>query len=196
MQTRGSSAASGLGEREEELRRRNEDVDRRRADALRIASDVVRHQEVMALHRPVLSAASVRRSVRAAAWTGVTADGAPTGWARENNLTCPCRPRPPAHCARQEKLVHSPGSARVSARSERASAESSPAKSATSSHSRPHSAHSRCVRDTAHWGQISPGRMTADRPVRAAAGTSTKTPLGTARMRRPAPPRPPARAGH
>lgn len=46
MQTRGSTAGFGIGEREEELRRRNEDVDRRRAEAMRLASDVVRHQEV------------------------------------------------------------------------------------------------------------------------------------------------------
>ena len=64
MQTRGSTG-SGLGEREEELRRRNEDVDRRRADALRIASDVVRHQEVSALRRvlaPCAAAAMAGRS--------------------------------------------------------------------------------------------------------------------------------------
>lgn len=50
MQTQGSAAGFGIGEREEELRRRNEDVDRRRAEAMRLASDVVRHQEVSALH--------------------------------------------------------------------------------------------------------------------------------------------------
>jgi len=50
MQTQGSAAGFGIGEREEELRRRNEDVDRRRAEAVRLASDVVRHQEVRALH--------------------------------------------------------------------------------------------------------------------------------------------------
>ena len=154
MQTRGSTG-SGLGEREEELRRRNEDVDRRRADALRIASDVVRHQEVSALRR-VLARARLRRWPGALGRLGraprprrgVTADGAPACCACGNVLTvCLCRPRPPAPCARQEKLVHSPGSARASsARSERASADSSPAKSTTSSHSRPQSAHSRCVR--------------------------------------------------
>jgi len=75
MQTQGSAAGFGMGEREEELRRRNEDVDRRRAEAMRLASDVVRHQEVRALHIRRSAACARRAAVQSGEggdWNGGT----------------------------------------------------------------------------------------------------------------------------